>query len=164
MNRQGPARVEKTERQGGSMLSLNVQLCFALYSTLLGVNKVYRRLLRELDITYPQYLVMLVLWEKDNVNVSEICEQLYLETTTLTPLLKRLEARGLIRRERSAADERQVLVTLTREGHALREKAKEHSGMRRRRRRLLDEGDRRAAAETRRLADEPVQGGRLTLA
>lgn len=124
MNRHGPLRAEKAATQGGSMLSLNVQLCFALYSTLLGVNKVYRRLLRELDITYPQYLVMLVLWEKDNVNVSEICEQLYLETTTLTPLLKRLEARGLIRRERSAADERQVLVTLTREGHALREKAK----------------------------------------
>ena len=124
MNRQGPVRAEKAEKQVGNMLSLNAQLCFALYSTLLGVNKIYRRLLREIDITYPQYLVMLVLWEKDNVNVSDICEQLFLETTTLTPLLKRLEARGLIRRQRSAADERQVIVTLTKEGQALRERAK----------------------------------------
>jgi DNA-binding MarR family transcriptional regulator len=121
MNRSSSPHAEKP---GQSMLSLNVQLCFALYSTLLGVNKIYRKLLRDLDITYPQYLVMLVLWERDHVNVSDICEQLYLETTTLTPLLKRLEARGLIRRERSAADERQVIVTLTKEGRALRERAK----------------------------------------
>jgi DNA-binding MarR family transcriptional regulator len=121
MNRPRPTQ---TERQGAGALSLNVQLCFALYSTLLGVNKIYRKLLRQIDLTYPQYLVMLVLWERDHVNVSEICDQLYLETTTLTPLLKRLEARGLIRRERSAADERQVIVTLTKEGRALREKAK----------------------------------------
>lgn len=105
-------------------LALDAQLCFALYSTLLGVNKVYRGLLAGLGITYPQYLVMLVLWERDDVNVSEICERLHLETTTLTPLLKRLEARGLVRRARSADDERQVFVTLTKEGRALREKAK----------------------------------------
>lgn len=103
---------------------LETQLCFALYSTLLGVNKVYRGLLREFDLTYPQYLVMLVLWEKDQVNVSEICDQLFLETTTLTPLLKRLEARGLIRRRRSAEDERQVIVSLTDEGRALRQQVK----------------------------------------
>ncbi|WP_022722030.1 MarR family winged helix-turn-helix transcriptional regulator [Rhodopseudomonas sp. B29] len=103
---------------------LENQLCFALYSTLLGVNKVYRGLLREFDLTYPQYLVMLVLWEKDRVNVSEICDQLYLETTTLTPLLKRLEARGLISRRRSAEDERQVIVGLTDEGRALRQQLK----------------------------------------
>lgn len=105
-------------------LKLETQLCFALYSTLLGVNKVYRSLLRELDLTYPQYLVMLVLWEKDQVNVSEICDQLFLETTTLTPLLKRLEARGLIRRRRSAEDERQVIVSLTDEGRGLRARVK----------------------------------------
>jgi DNA-binding MarR family transcriptional regulator len=103
---------------------LENQLCFALYSTLLGVNKVYRGLLREFDLTYPQYLVMLVLWEKDQLNVSEICDQLYLETTTLTPLLKRLEARGLISRRRSAEDERQVIVSLTGEGRALRQQLK----------------------------------------
>ncbi|MCG6207499.1 MarR family transcriptional regulator [Rhodopseudomonas sp. HC1] len=103
---------------------LENQLCFALYSTLLGVNKVYRSLLREFDLTYPQYLVMLVLWEKDRVNVSEICDQLFLETTTLTPLLKRLEARGLVSRKRSAEDERQVIVSLTDEGRALRQQLK----------------------------------------
>lgn len=121
MNRHGHSR---TDKGGSGALGLNVQLCFALYSTLLGVNKVYRNLLGEIGLTYPQYLVMLVLWEKDAVNVTDICERLYLETTTLTPLLKRLEARGLIRRERSAVDERQVIVTLTKEGRALREKAK----------------------------------------
>lgn len=103
-------------------LRLGAQLCFALYSTLLGVNKVYRGLLGALDLTYPQYLVMLVLWEKDAVNVSEICDKLHLETATLTPLLKRLEARGLIDRRRSAQDERQVIVTLTAEGRDLRAK------------------------------------------
>jgi DNA-binding MarR family transcriptional regulator len=104
-------------------LKLNNQLCFAVYSTLLGMNKVYRKLLKELDITYPQYLVMLVLWEQDHINVSDICEQLLLETPTLTPLLKRLETRGLIDRKRSSTDERQVMVTLTEAGHALRQRA-----------------------------------------
>jgi len=104
-------------------LRLGSQLCFALYSTMHGVAKVYRRLLQDLDLTYPQYLVMLVLWEKDEVNVSEICQQLLLETATLTPLLKRLEARGAIVRRRSAEDERQVIVSLTDEGRALRARA-----------------------------------------
>ncbi|NEW94711.1 MarR family transcriptional regulator [Rhodopseudomonas sp. BR0M22] len=118
-----PSTSSRTTRSADKQ-RLENQLCFALYSTLLGVNKVYRGLLREFDLTYPQYLVMLVLWEKDRVNVSEICEQLYLETTTLTPLLKRLEARGLISRRRSAEDERQVIVSLTEEGRALRQQLK----------------------------------------
>lgn len=101
-------------------LKLGSQLCFALYSTLLGVNRVYRGLLDDLDLTYPQYLVLLVLWEKDGIGVTEICDELYLETTTITPLLKRLEARGLIHRRRSAEDERRVIVTLSEEGRALR--------------------------------------------
>lgn len=104
-------------------LKLGSQLCFALYSTLHGVNRVYRRLLADLDLTYPQYLVLLVLWEKDEIGVGDICEALFLETTTLTPLLKRLEARGLILRRRSAEDERRVIVTLTAEGRALRARA-----------------------------------------
>ncbi|EJL77024.1 transcriptional regulator, MarR family [Variovorax sp. YR750] len=108
----------------GDSLALDEQLCFALYSTMLSLNKVYRGLLHDLDLTYLQYLVMLVLWEKDGINVSEICTRLALETTTLTPLLKRLEARGLIQRVRSASDERQVIVSLTAEGRALRGKAK----------------------------------------
>lgn len=104
-------------------LVLDEQLCFAVYSTMLSLNKVYRGLLRDLDLTYLQYLVMLVLWEKDEINVSEICTRLSLETTTLTPLLKRLEARGLIQRVRSPRDERQVIVSLTAGGRALRAKA-----------------------------------------
>ncbi len=118
-----PTRPSPATGNDTDQLRLGAQLCFALYSTLLGVNKVYRGLLRDLDLTYPQYLVMLVLWEKDAVNVSEICDKLHLETTTLTPLLKRLEARGLVDRRRSSQDERQVIVTLTAEGRALREKA-----------------------------------------
>jgi len=103
-------------------LTLDEQLCFSVYSTMLSLNKVYRGLLRDLDLTYLQYLV--VLWEHDGLNVSEICTRLSLETTTLTPLLKRLEARGLIARARSALDERQVIVSVTAEGRALRTKAK----------------------------------------
>ena len=108
----------------GDALALDEQLCFALYSTMLSLNKVYRGLLHDLDLTYLQYLVMLVLWEKDGINVSEICGRLSLETTTLTPLLKRLETRGLIQRVRSASDERQVIVSLTAEGRALHKKAR----------------------------------------
>lgn len=104
-------------------LLLDQQLCFALYSANLAMNKVYRQLLTQLDVTYPQYLVMLVLWQKDDVTVSEIGEQLFLDSATLTPLLKRLESAGLINRQRSRQDERQVVVTLTETGRALRSKA-----------------------------------------
>ncbi len=113
----------KNPAQDGHALNLSQQLCFALYSTLLGVNKVYRSLLRDLDLTYPQYLVMLLLWEQDSRNVSDICNQLFLETTTLTPLLKRLEVRGLVQRQRSTLDERQVIVSLTADGKAMRKQA-----------------------------------------
>lgn len=104
-------------------LLVDQQLCFALYSANLAMNKVYRQLLSQLDITYPQYLVMLVLWQKDDVTVSEIGEQLFLDSATLTPLLKRLESAGLIHRQRTRQDERQVAVTLTKAGQALRVKA-----------------------------------------
>ncbi len=102
---------------------LDEQLCFALYSTGLAMNKVYRKLLRKLDLTYPQYLVMLVLWERDGVSVSGIGERLFLDSATLTPLLKRLEAAGLVARTRSAQDERQVVVSLTDAGRAMRRDA-----------------------------------------
>ena len=82
---------------------LDEQPCFALYSTGLAMNKVYRKLLRKLDLTYPQYLVMLVLWERDGVTVSDIGARLFLDSATLTPLLKRLEAAGLVARIRSNA-------------------------------------------------------------
>jgi MarR family transcriptional regulator, organic hydroperoxide resistance regulator len=104
-------------------LELDQQLCFALYSTMLGLNKVYRALLKDLGLTYPQYLVMLVLWERDDLMVSEIGERLFLDSPTLTPLLKRLEAAGLVARNRSGADERQVIVSLTVAGKRLRERA-----------------------------------------
>jgi DNA-binding MarR family transcriptional regulator len=102
---------------------LDEQLCFALYSTGLAMNKVYRKLLRKLDLTYPQYLVMLVLWERDGVTVSDIGARLFLDSATLTPLLKRLEAAGLVARVRSAQDERQVVVSLTDAGRAMRQEA-----------------------------------------
>ena len=102
---------------------LDEQLCFALYSTALAMNKVYRKLLRELELTYPQYLVMLVLWEEDAQTVSAIGERLFLDSATLTPLLKRIETIGLITRKRARTDERQVIVALTVRGRALRARA-----------------------------------------
>jgi DNA-binding MarR family transcriptional regulator len=98
---------------------LDDQLCFALYSTGLAMNKVYRKLLRKLDLTYPQYLVMLVLWERDGVSVSDIGARLFLDSATLTPLLKRLQTAGLVARARSSLDERQVMVSLTDAGRAM---------------------------------------------
>jgi DNA-binding MarR family transcriptional regulator len=106
----------------GSLL-LGDQLCFSLYATSLAMTKLYRKLLKELGLTYPQYLVMLVLWERDGLTVSEIGERLYLDSATLTPLLKRLEASGLIARRRGDEDERQVFVSLSRAGRELRQKA-----------------------------------------
>jgi DNA-binding MarR family transcriptional regulator len=118
-------RSAKAESAGKRSLLLDRQLCFALYSTLHAMNKTYRPLLARLGLTYPQYLVMLVLWERDTLTVSEIGERLYLDSATLTPLLKRLEARRLIARERSAEDERQVIVSLTKAGEALKSTATE---------------------------------------
>ena len=107
-----------------NLQKLDEQLCFALYSTQLALNKVYRRLLSPLGLTYPQYLAMLVLWERDSVTVSEIGERLYLGSATLTPLLKRLEAEGLSTRTRGSHDERQVVIELTREGRELKAQAR----------------------------------------
>jgi MarR family transcriptional regulator, organic hydroperoxide resistance regulator len=105
-------------------LLLDNQLCFAVYSTAHVFNRVYKPLLDRLGLTYPQYLVMLVLWERDGVPVKDIGEKLFLDSGTLTPLLKRLEAAELVKRTRSTEDERQVLIALTSRGQALREKAK----------------------------------------
>lgn len=98
-------------------------LCFSLYSTSLAMNKVYRKLLRKLHLTYPQYIVMVVLWERDELTVSEIGSRLFLDSATLTPLLKRLETAGLVSRNRSAADERQVVISLTVEGREMQGEA-----------------------------------------
>ncbi|MBB5216567.1 MarR family winged helix-turn-helix transcriptional regulator [Parapusillimonas granuli] len=115
---------QKDTHNPAASLLLDDQLCFALYSTSLAMNKVYRKLLRSLGITYPQYLVMLVLWEGDELTVSEIGERLFLDSATLTPLLKRLELAGLVRRDRAQNDERQVIVSLTTAGRALHAKAR----------------------------------------
>ena len=106
-----------------ALLLLDNQLCFSLYATSLAMTKVYKPLLAELGLTYPQYLVMLVLWEKDGLMVSELGERLSLDSGTLTPLLKRLEASGLIARERALADERRVLISLSPAGRKLKTKA-----------------------------------------
>ncbi|MCC8982825.1 MarR family winged helix-turn-helix transcriptional regulator [Bradyrhizobium acaciae] len=105
-------------------LRLDNQICFAVYSTAHAFNRVYKPLLDRLGLTYPQYLVMLALWERDDVPVKDLGERLFLDSGTLTPLLKRLEAAELIRRTRSTEDERVVLIALTQQGQALREKAK----------------------------------------
>ena len=105
------------------MLLLDNQLCFALYSTSLAMTRVYKPLLDALGLTYPQYLAMLVLWEKDGLMVSELGERLYLDSGTLTPLLKRLESSNLISRIRAVEDERRVHITLTAAGRKLKAKA-----------------------------------------
>jgi DNA-binding MarR family transcriptional regulator len=105
-------------------LSLASQLCFAVYSTAHAFNRVYKPLLDPLGLTYPQYLVMLVLWEHDDLSVKALGDRLFLDSGTLTPLLKRLEAAGLVRRTRDRADERQVRIGLTEAGAALRARAK----------------------------------------
>jgi DNA-binding MarR family transcriptional regulator len=105
-------------------LLLDNQICFAVYSAAHAFNRVYKPLLDRLGLTYPQYLVMLVLWERDGVPVKQIGERLFLDSGTLTPLLKRLETAELVKRSRNAEDERQVLIALTPKGQALREKAK----------------------------------------
>lgn len=104
-------------------LTLDRQLCFALYSASRAMTAAYRPILSELNLTYPQYLVLLVLWEEDRVTVGRLGERLQLDSGTLSPLLKRLEANGFIRRERSLQDERQVEVTLTPAGRKLEGKA-----------------------------------------
>lgn len=104
-------------------LQLDNQLCFALYSTSLAMTKLYKPLLEELGLTYPQYLVMLALWEGDGLMVSELGERLYLDSGTLTPLLKRMEAQDLVSRIRDVEDERRVRITLTAAGRKLKSKA-----------------------------------------
>jgi DNA-binding MarR family transcriptional regulator len=104
-------------------LALDHQLCFAMYSASLAMTKVYKPLLAPLGLTYPQYLVMLVLWEGDGITVSQLGERLTLDSGTLTPLLKRLEALGYVQRLRDTADERRVLLQLTTAGRRLKARA-----------------------------------------
>ncbi|HWZ36877.1 MAG TPA: MarR family transcriptional regulator [Bradyrhizobium sp.] len=106
------------------MLRLDNQICFAVYSAAHAFTRFYKPLLDRLGLTYPQYLVMLTLWERDGVPLKDIGERLFLDSGTLTPLLKRLEAAQLIKRTRSTEDERQVLIALTPQGLALKERAR----------------------------------------
>ena len=122
-NRRG-AYGQETRKQTVDPLLLGNQICFAVYSTAHAFNRVYKPLLDSLGLTYPQYLVMMVLWERDGVPVRDIGEKLFLDSGTLTPLLKRLEAAELVKRTRSTEDERQVLIALTPKGRALREQAR----------------------------------------
>nr|WP_315206602.1 MarR family transcriptional regulator [uncultured Albidiferax sp.] len=105
------------------MLKLDNQLCFALYSASLAMTKLYKPLLNALGLTYPQYLAMLVLWERDGQMVSELGDRLSLDSGTLTPLLKRMETAGWISRQRDVQDERRVFITLTPAGRTLKAEA-----------------------------------------
>jgi len=106
-----------------NLLALDEQLCFPLYSASHLIQRLYRPLLRPLQLTYPQYLVMMVLWEEDGVSVNRLCERLLLDSGTLSPLLNRLEGRGLVRKRADADDGRKVLVGLTAKGRAQKARA-----------------------------------------
>jgi DNA-binding MarR family transcriptional regulator len=108
--------------------TLDEQVCFALYSTSLAMTKAYKPLLENLGLTYPQYLAMLVLWETDDVTVKDMAARLNLDPATVTPLLKRLEAQGLVERVRGTDDERLVYVRLTSAGKALKRQARDVPG------------------------------------
>ncbi|MCR5005321.1 MAG: MarR family transcriptional regulator [Clostridiales bacterium] len=104
-------------------LKIDKQLCFPLYAASRSVIKLYTPLLEELDLTYTQYITLLVLWEKKELNVKQLGQSLYLDSGTLTPLLKKLEKKGLIERRRSREDERNLIVTITERGEALKKEA-----------------------------------------
>ena len=109
-------------------MKLDHQLCFPLYAASRSVVSLYTPYLKPLGLTYTQYIVFLVLWEKDGITVGEICERLMLDNGTLSPLLKKMQQAGYIERKRSEADDRVVLITLTEDGRALQDKAKEIPG------------------------------------
>ena len=117
MNKKGPPA------ESSLPLRLDSMLCFALYATAHAFTRFYKPRLEALDLTYPQYLVFVALWEKDGVTVSALGSRLYLDSGTITPLIKRLEARGLVKRVRDSEDERQVRILLTPAGRALQAKA-----------------------------------------
>jgi len=118
-----PSDRPASDPHADASLRLDNQLCFSVHAAALAITKAYRPLLEPLGLTYPQYLVLLVLWEQDGLTVSQIGARLCLDSGTLTPLLKRLEAGGLIRRQRGLQDERQVTASLTEAGQALKAEA-----------------------------------------
>ena len=117
----------KTEQKSKEYdgLKLENQLCFPLYACSKEIIRAYKPFLDEVDLTYTQYITMMVLWDKKEMNVKSLGECLYLDSGTLTPVLKKLESKGYIKRTRSKSDERNLLVSITKEGEALKEKAKD---------------------------------------
>lgn len=115
--------MKKVKVKSGAPVPLKDQLCYSIYSANMAIQRAYKPLLDELGLTYPQYLVLNVLWCEDRQSVGVIADQLGLESSTLTPLLKRLEGAGLVHRARNPENERQVVVELTEKGQALRTKA-----------------------------------------
>ncbi|RKP57124.1 MarR family transcriptional regulator [Cohnella endophytica] len=107
-----------------SVLKLDNQLCFAVYACAREITKLYHPLLKEIGLTYTQYIAMLALWEKDRITVKQLGQRLYLDSGTLTPLLKKLEQTGLLTRVRDKQDERSVIIALTERGTALKDKAR----------------------------------------
>lgn len=118
-----PAPTENTLTNSKDMLLLDRQVCFPLYAASNLLNRLYRPVLAQFNLTYPQYLVMLVLWEQSPVSVGDLGEKLFLDSGTLTPLLKRLEVNGFVNRQRDPADERRVLIRLTEQGQQLKQQA-----------------------------------------
>jgi DNA-binding MarR family transcriptional regulator len=118
-----PTEPDRSSPAVNAALLLDNQLCFALYSASLAMTRLYKPLLDAIGLTYPQYLALLVLWERDGLTVSELGDRLSLDSGTLTPLLKRLEAAGLVSRRRDTADERRVHVQLTPDGRLLKARA-----------------------------------------
>lgn len=116
-------KAASAQPETAASLRLDDQLCFALYAASRAMTQTYRPLLTALGLTYPQYLVMLVLWETDGVSVGELGSRLFLDSGTLTPLLKRLETLGVLNRQRAKGDERSVIVSLTSRGRGLRARA-----------------------------------------
>jgi DNA-binding MarR family transcriptional regulator len=114
-----------TQDASDTALLFDNQICFPLYSAANAMVRVYRPLLKELDVTYLQYMVLMLLWEQKTLNVKELGHQLRLDSGTLTPLLKRLELKGLVTRSRSEVDERVRVITITKQGLALKVKAKD---------------------------------------
>src|SRR5271156_255599 len=116
-------QMKSTDQLAHAALPLSDYLCFAVYSANLAFGKAYKPILDELGLTYTQYITIIALWEEDNQTVSGLGENLFLESNTLTPMLKKLEAMGYLERQRNPEDERQVRVSLTTTGRKLREKA-----------------------------------------
>lgn len=115
--------MKTTNQAPTAAVPLSDYLCFAVYSANLAFGKAYKPILEELGLTYPQYIAIIALWEEDNQTVSGLGAKLFLESNTLTPMLKKLEAMGYLERQRDPGDERQVRISLTKSGRRLREKA-----------------------------------------